>query len=140
MLDLVTDLAVTLGYAAVGIVLMGIGAVLVDLATPGSLRHLIWHERNANAAILLASNLVAVGTIATTAIVASDGDFLRGIASTAGYGLIGLLVMTVAFVVLDLATPGKLGELLVHPQAHPAVWISAVVHLAVGAIIAAAIL
>ena len=32
MLDLVTDLAVTLGYAAAGIVLMGIGAVLVDLA------------------------------------------------------------------------------------------------------------
>ncbi|MET7403190.1 DUF350 domain-containing protein [Dactylosporangium sp. NPDC005572] len=140
MLDLVTDLAVTLGYAAIGIVLMGIGAVLVDVATPGSLRHLIWTDRNANAAVLLASNLVAVGTITVTAIVASDGDFVKGIASTLGYGLVGLLVMTVAFIVVDMATPGKLGSLLVHPEPHPAVWITAAVHLAVGAIIAAAIL
>jgi len=119
---------------------MGIGAVLVDVATPGSLRHLIWVDRNANAAILLASNLVAVGTIAVTAIVASDGHFLQGIGSTVGYGLIGLLVMTLAFVVIDMATPGKLGALLVHPEPHPAVWITAAVHIAVGAIIAAAIL
>ena len=140
MLELVTDLAVTLGYAALGITLMGIGAVLVDVATPGSLRQLIWVERNANAAVLLASNLVAVGVIAVTAIVASDGHFAQGIAATAGYGLVGLLVMTVAFVVVDVLTPGKLGELLVHPEPHPAVWITAAVHLAVGAIIAAAIL
>jgi hypothetical protein len=140
MLEIVTDLAVTLGYAGIGIVLMGIGAVLVDVATPGSLRHLIWVERNANAAILLASNLVAVGTIAVTAIVASDGHFAQGIGSTVGYGLVGLLVMTVAFVAVDMLTPGKLGELLVHPESHPAVWITAAVHLAVGAIIAAAIL
>ncbi|HLL67376.1 MAG TPA: DUF350 domain-containing protein [Micromonosporaceae bacterium] len=140
MIDLVTDLAVTLGFAVAGIVLMGIGAVLVDLATPGSLRQLIWVDRNANAAILLASNLLAVGTIVTTAIVASDGNFLQGIGSTLGYGLVGLLVMTIAFVVLDLATPGRLGEVLVHPEPQPAVWITAAVHLAVGAIIAAAIL
>ncbi|GAA2596793.1 hypothetical protein GCM10010399_29300 [Dactylosporangium fulvum] len=140
MLELVTDLAITLGYAAIGIVLMAIGAVLVDVATPGSLRHLIWVDRNTNAAILLASNLVAVGTITVTAIVASNGDFLQGIGSTVGYGLVGLLVMTVAFIVVDMATPGKLGELLVHPERHPAVWITAAVHLAVGAIIAAAIL
>ncbi|WP_238012774.1 DUF350 domain-containing protein [Dactylosporangium sp. AC04546] len=140
MLELVTDLAITLGYAAIGIVLMAIGAVLVDVATPGSLRQLIWTDRNANAAILLASNLVAVGAITVTAIVASDGDFVKGIASTVGYGLVGLLVMTVAFIVVDMATPGKLGALLVHPESHPAVWITAAVHLAVGAIIAAAIL
>jgi hypothetical protein len=48
--------------------------------------------------------------------------------------------MTVAFVVLDLATPGKLGSILVDPEPHPAVWISATVHLGSGAIIAAAII
>lgn len=140
MIALVTDLGVTLGYAAIGIVLMAVGAVLVDVATPGSLRHLIWVERNANAAILLVSNLVAVGVIIVAAIAASDGHFLQGIAATTGYGVVGLLVMTIAFVVLDMLTPGKLGELLVDTERHPAVWISAAVHLAVAAIIAAAIL
>jgi hypothetical protein len=140
VIELVTDLGVTLGYAGIGLVLMGIGAVLVDVATPGSLRHLIWAERNANAAVLLASNLVAVGVIVVTAIAASDGHFAQGIASTTGYGVIGLLAMTVAFVVVDMMTPGKLGELLVHPEPHPAVWVSAAVHLAIGAIVSAAIL
>src|SRR5258708_2957563 len=112
MLALVTDLAVTLRYAAIGILLMGIGAGLVDGPTPGSLRHLIWVDRNANAAILLGSNLIAVGTIAVTAIVASDGHFLQGIGSTVGYGMVGLLVMTVAFIVVDMAPPGKPGALL----------------------------
>src|SRR5258705_3524274 len=99
MLELVTDLAVTLGYAAIGIVLMGIGAVLVDVATPGSLRHLIWVDRNANAAILLASNLIAVGIIAVTAIVASNGDFLHGIGSTVRDRLVPLRVLTGAVLV-----------------------------------------
>jgi hypothetical protein len=47
--------------------------------------------------------------------------------------------MAVAFLLLDMVTPGKLGEILVDPQPHPATWVSAVVHVATGAIIAAAI-
>jgi hypothetical protein len=47
--------------------------------------------------------------------------------------------MAAAFLVLDVATPGRLGEILVDPEPHPAVWVSAVIHLATGAIIAAAI-
>ena len=54
-------------------------------------------------------------------------------------GVLGLLLMAGAFLVLDLATPGRLGEILVDPRPHPAVWVSAVVHLATGAVIAAAI-
>ena len=140
MIDFATDLAVTLGYAVAGVLLMALGAALVDLATPGKLRELIWVERNGNAAVLLVSNLLAVGTIATAAIVASEGDFVQGVAGTLGYGVVGLLVMTIAFVLLDLATPGSLGEILVDRSPHPAVWISGAVHLGVGAIVAAAIL
>ncbi|MCG5466901.1 DUF350 domain-containing protein [Micromonospora sp. MED01] len=140
MQNLVTDLLATLAFGAVGVVLMGVGYALVDLTTPGKLHELIWTGRNRNAALLLASNLLGVGTIVVAAIVASDDDFALGLVGAAAYGIVGLVVMAVAFLLLDAVTPGRLGELLVDPEPHPAVWVSAVVHLATGAIIAAAIL
>lgn len=139
MEHLVTDLLVTLAYGVVGVVLMAVGYLLVDLATPGKLHELIWTERNRNATLLLASNLLGVGTVVVAAIVASDDDFALGLIGAAAYGILGLVIMAAAFVLLDVATPGKLGELLVDPEPHPAVWISATVHVATGAIIAAAI-
>ncbi|SCL23414.1 protein of unknown function [Micromonospora nigra] len=139
MHNLVTDLLVTLAYGVVGVLLMGIGYVLVDVATPGRLNELIWNERNRNAALLLASNLAGVGIIVVAAIVASEDDFAIGLVGAGAYGVLGLVIMAAAFLLLDAATPGRLGEILVDPQPHPAVWVSAVVHLATGAIIAAAI-
>ncbi len=136
---LVTDLLLTLAYGVVGIALMGVGYGLVDLATPGRLNQLIWNERNRNAALLLTSNLLSVGTIVVAAIVASEDDFLVGLIGAASYGFLGLVVMAAAFLLLDLATPGRLGEILVDPEPHPAVWVTAAIHLAAGAIIAAAI-
>lgn len=139
MQTLVTDLLITLAYGVVGVLLMGIGYLLVDVATPGRLNDLIWNQRNRNAALLLASNLAGVGIIVVAAIAASADDFVAGIVGAAAYGLLGLVVMAGAFLLLDAATPGRLGEILVDPEPHPAVWVSAVVHLATGAVIAAAI-
>ncbi|MGC4808020.1 DUF350 domain-containing protein [Micromonospora sp. DT233] len=139
MQNLVIDLLVTLAYGVVGVVLMGVGYGLVDVITPGKLHELIWTERNRNAALLLSSNLLGVGIIVVAAIVASDDDFVLGLIGAAAYGIVGLVIMAVAFLLLDALTPGKLGELLVDPEPHPAVWVSAVVHLATGAVIAAAI-
>lgn len=137
--NLATDLLVTLAYGVIGVVLMGIGYVLVDVATPGRLNELIWVGRNRNAALLLASNLVGVGIIVVAAIAASADDFVAGIVGASAYGILGLVIMAGAFVLLDVITPGKLGEILVDVEPHPAVWVSAVVHVATGAVIAAAI-
>ena len=140
MQNLVTDLLATLAFGVVGVVLMGVGYGLVDLATPGKLHELIWTERNRNAALLLTSNLLGVGIIVVAAIFASDNDFTLGLVGAAAYGIVGLVIMAAAFLLLDAVTPGRLGELLVDPEPHPAVWVSAAVHLATGAIIAAAII
>ncbi|KKK07050.1 DUF350 domain-containing protein [Micromonospora sp. HK10] len=139
MQTLITDLLVTLAYGVVGVALMAVGYVLVDVATPGKLHELIWVERNRNAALLLASNLAGVGIIVVAAIAASADDFALGLIGAAAYGILGLVIMAASFLLLDMATPGRLGEILVDPEPHPAVWVSAVVHLATGAIIAAAI-
>jgi uncharacterized membrane protein YjfL (UPF0719 family) len=139
-MHVLTDLGVTLAYAAAGILLMAIGYVLVDVITPGNLGDLIWHQRNPNAAIVLASSIIASGTIVVAAIVASADNFLTGILSTLGYGVLGLIVMVIAFYALDMLTPGKLGDILVDPKLTPAAWISATVHVVLGAIIATAII
>ena len=139
-MDLLTDLLITLTYGVLGVALMSLGYLLVDIATPGKLHVLIWENRNSNAAVLLASNLFGVGIIVVSAIVASHDDFGRGVVSTLAYGVLGLLRMAGAFLLLDAVTPGRLGEILVHPEPHPAVWVSAVIHVATGAIIAAAII
>jgi uncharacterized membrane protein YjfL (UPF0719 family) len=128
-----------LAYGGVGIALLALGYVLVDLVTPGNLRRQIWEQRNRNGAVVLVSGLVAVAIIVTTAILTSADGLLLGLLSTALYGVLGILVMAVAFALLDLATPGRLGALLVDEAPHPAVWVTAAVNLAVGAITAAAI-
>ncbi|MGH3439616.1 MAG: DUF350 domain-containing protein [Sciscionella sp.] len=134
-----TGLLATLAYGAVGIVLLGLGYLMIDLVTPGRLGTLIWTNRNRNAAVVLVSGLLAVGTIITTAIVTSADDLGAGLASTAAYGVLGLLFMALGFLLLDVATPGKLGALLVDDRPHPAIWVSSAINLALGAIIAAAI-
>ncbi|MFI5840940.1 DUF350 domain-containing protein [Catenuloplanes sp. NPDC051500] len=136
---LLTDLLITLSYGVVGIALMSVGYLLVDIATPGKLHVLIWENRNTNAAVLLVSNLIGVAIIVVAAIAASHDDFVQGLISTLAYGVVGLLLMAVAFLLLDAVTPGRLGEILVQPERHPAVWVTATIHIAAGAIIAAAI-
>lgn len=132
-------LLAALAYGAVGAALLALGYVLVDLVTPGKLHMQIWAERNRNAALVLVSGLAGVAIIVTTAIVTSADGLGTGLLSTAMYGVLGIAFMAVAFVLLDLATPGKLGALLVQEESHPAVWVTGVINVALGAIIAAAI-
>lgn len=137
--ELLHGLLESVAFGAVGILMMALGFVLVDVATPGKLRDLIWRDRNINAAILLVSGLIGVGTILTTAIAASSDDFLAGLVGTAVYGLLGLVLMSVAFLVIDALTPGKLGDELTSERIHPGTWVSAASHVVIAVVMAAAI-
>jgi uncharacterized membrane protein YjfL (UPF0719 family) len=137
--DVFSEVGIAATYGLAGLVLMAVGFVLVDVLTPGNLREQVWVQRHRNAAILLASNLLGVGIIVATAIAASEDDWGVGIVSTLAYGLLGLVLMGLSFVVIDAVTPGKLGALLMEEQAHPAVYVSGASHLAVSAIVAVSI-
>ena len=139
MSDIVNGLGRTTAYGALGVVLLILGIVLVDILTPGKLGRQIWEDRNRNAAILLSSALLGIGGIVFTAIWTTYDDFAKGLVSTAAFGLLGLVLMAVAFLVVDLVTPGKLGATLVDPEPHPAVWVTASCNLAVAAIVSASI-
>ena len=140
MEDLISEIGSALAYGAVGIALLALGILVLDLLTPGNLGHLITVEGNRSAAVVASAGLIAVGGIVTTAIASADGSLGEGLAETAAYGGVGILLMALAFVVVDLVTPGRLGEAVTQPGDHqPAAWMTAAAMLAVGAIVAASI-
>nr|WP_202422512.1 DUF350 domain-containing protein [Gordonia sp. SID5947] len=123
-----------------GVALMAISFIVLDLLTPGRLREHLWAERNRNAGILVSSNLAGIAIIVTAAIVASEGRLVEGLVYTAVYTAIGIAVTAATFALIDVATPGRLGELLLRPEPHPAVWVQSVAHVGVALIVASAIL
>jgi uncharacterized membrane protein YjfL (UPF0719 family) len=127
-------------YTGVGILLLVVGAIALDLLTPGRLARHIYEERSANAAIALAAGFLGQGAIAFTTIwTNATSGFGRALAYTVVFGLVGIALQVVAFVVLDLLTPGKLGATLMQVPFHPASLVTAAATLAVSAIIVASI-
>lgn len=137
--DLAFDLLAGLAYGALGLVLLAVGYWVIDLLTPGRLSDLIYRDRNWNAAAVAASGLVAVATILVTAIITSHDDLDQGLAYSATFGALGVILLAISFLVVDKLTPGDLGEIVCDPERHPAVVVTVVTHIAVGAIVAAAI-
>ena len=113
--------------------------MLVDLLTPGKLRDLIWVERNANAALLLAANQLGIAGDRVHRDLHQLRRFGQGLASTVIFGLIGMAIMALAFLVLDLLTPGKLGEVICSAEPHPAARVSAATHFGAALIVCACI-
>ncbi|XVQ12714.1 DUF350 domain-containing protein [Spirillospora sp. CA-255316] len=138
--DILQESGAALAYGAIGIGLMALGYLVVEVTTPGNLGRQIWTDRNRGAALILAAKLLGVGAIVTTAIAASEDDLAAGLLSTVTYGVIGIVLMTVAFYTLDLLTPGKLGATVVDArELHPSCWVVAAADLGTAAIVAAAI-
>ncbi|MCW2535936.1 MAG: conserved rane protein of unknown function [Modestobacter sp.] len=134
----------SIGYAAaytgVGILLLVVGGLALDLLTPGHLARHIYVERSINAGIALAAGFLGQGAIAFTTIwTNATSGFGTALGYTVVFGLLGVLLQVVAFVVLDLLTPGKLGETLMQVPFHPASLVTAAATLAVSAIIVASI-
>jgi uncharacterized membrane protein YjfL (UPF0719 family) len=127
-------------YTGVGILLLVVGAIALDLLTPGRLARHIYEERSVNAAIALAAGFLGQGAIAFSTIwTNATSGFGRALTYTVVFGLIGIALQVVAFVVLDLLTPGKLGATLMEVPFHPASLVTGAATLAVSAIIVASI-
>lgn len=139
MTELLDGLLSTLAFAGVGLVLLVIGFFMVDLLTPGKLAQQIFVEHRRDAALVLSSSLMSLGVILATAIFTADGDTAATLLDTTAYGLLGVALLGLAFAVLDLITPGRLGELVTDDSDDPAVWVTVALQLAVGLIVAASL-
>ena len=137
--DLATELAAGLLYGVVGIALLALGFRVIDLLTPGHLGRQLCEDRNRNAGVITSAAMLSIGIVVTSAIIASDGDLAKGLGQSAGFGLVGIALLGVAFVVVDLITPGKLGEIIMGDEHEPMVFVTGAALLSVGAVVAAAI-
>ncbi|QXG75177.1 DUF350 domain-containing protein [Modestobacter sp. L9-4] len=137
---MLASIGYAVAYTGVGIVLLVLGAVVLDLLTPGHLARHIYEERSVNAGIALAAVFLGQGAIAFTTIWTNGtSGFGDALLDTVVFGLVGIALQVVAFFVLDLLTPGKLGQHLVEVGFHPASLVSAASTLAVSAIVVASI-
>ena len=127
-------------YTGVGIALLVLGFYALDLLTPGNLGRHIAEHRSLNAAVALTGGLLGQGAIIFASIwTNATSGFGQALLYTVVFGVLGVLLQAVAFLVLDLITPGRLGEHLMEGTFHPASLVSAAVQLAVAAIIVASI-
>ncbi|WP_046468881.1 DUF350 domain-containing protein [Allosalinactinospora lopnorensis] len=133
------NVGAALAYGAVGLLIMILGYLLVDLITPGRLHKLIWEERNRNATLILSANTLGVAIVVVSAIYASEVGLVTGLFTTVVYGLVGLFMMTASFLIIDLLTPAKLGDVLSDSELHPAAWVNAATHFSIALVMAAAI-
>lgn len=134
----------SLGYAAayalLGVVLLVIGFVALDVLTPGHLASHIWTERSVNAGIVLAAGFLAQGAVVFSAIwFYGASGFGLAFISTAVFGLLGVLMQALAFLLIELATPHKMGEVVTQVQFHPASLVIAAAQIAVSLAVVASL-
>ena len=90
--------------------------------------------------MVLAAGFLGQGIIIFASIWTNAASaFGEALLYTVVFGVLGVLLQAVAFVVLDLITPGKLGSHVTEVAFHPASVVLAAVQLSVAAIIVASI-
>lgn len=137
MEDFINDLGSISAWLGVSLAIMAAGFVVVDVLTPGHLRTQV--SDNLNAALLVAGKLVAVGIIVMGAVLTSPDDLGDGLIQAVLYGATGIVVSSIAFLLLDLALPVKLRELVQEAEFDPASVVAMGSEIAVALVIAASL-
>ncbi|NHC15050.1 DUF350 domain-containing protein [Motilibacter deserti] len=134
------SLGYALAYTGVGLVMLYAGFLALDLLTPGKLSHRIWRDHSMNAAVVLSAGTLGLGGIVFTAIwTNAESGFGDALWWTIVFGLVGVALQAVAFVLLDLVTPGKLGDMVTERAFAPGTLVVAASQLAVSLIVIASI-
>ncbi len=137
---MLASIGYAVAYTGVGIALLTLGFLALDLLTPGHLGRHIDRERSVNAGLVLATGFLGQGAVVFAAIwTNATSGFGDSLLYTVVFGVLGIVLQVVAFVVLDLLIPGKLGSHVTEVAFHPASLVLSAVQLSVAAIIVASI-
>ncbi len=139
MNSLLEGLLATAAYTGVGLALLVLGFFVLDLLTPGKLADEIFKNHRRDATIFAAVGLVSLAAIIATAIYSAGSETWETFGDAVAYGLLGIVLQAVAFLVLDVLTPGKLGETLTDDTDDHAVWLMSAMQISVAVITIASI-
>ncbi|MDQ2708670.1 MAG: DUF350 domain-containing protein [Actinomycetota bacterium] len=126
-------------YALLGLLLMLIGFYAIDLTTPGKLNRLV-REGRPNAVAITAAGLLSMSFIIVVAIYGSSGKLAEGLLAALIFGLFGIIVQAVAVRILEWVTGIDIGACLAADELRPESIVVGAAHLALGLVVAVAIL
>src|SRR4051794_406524 len=107
-MEVLSDVGAAAAFVAAGVIVLILGYVVTDLTTPGNLSKLICDDRNKNAAVIAASNVVAAGIIVNVPFWPTPSDFWEGLLPPFPFGLVGVFPLAVADWVVDVLVPADL--------------------------------
>jgi hypothetical protein len=126
-------------YAVVGVLLMLLGFWAVDITTPGKLNRLV-RDGMPNAVVVTAAGMVSMAFIVVVAIYASTGSLLEGLLASLIFGLVGIVAQVGGVRLLEWVTGIDIGSVLAADQLRPQAFVVSAAHLALGLVVAVAIL
>ena len=137
---MLASIGYAVAYTGVGLALLALGFYALDLLTPGHLGRHIYEQRSPNAALMLGAGFLGQGAIIFTTIWTNAvSGFGTAFWYTVVFGVLGVGLQALAFLLLDLITPGKLGAHMTESVFHPATIVTVAAQLSVAAIIVASI-
>ncbi len=126
-------------YAILGVVLMLLGFYAVDLTTPGKL-YLMVREGLPNAVLVTSAGMISMAFIVVVAIYSSSGALLEGLLASLIFGLVGIIAQVGGVRLLEWVTGIDIGSALRDDTLRPQAWVVAAAHVALGLVVAVAIL
>ncbi|MGV9662218.1 DUF350 domain-containing protein [Nocardia niigatensis] len=126
-------------YALLGLALLLIGFQTVDWTTPGSLRAMVARGLP-NAVVVSSAAMLSTAFIVVLAVYAQAGKLAEGLIATTVYGLVGIVAQIIAVRSLEFVLGINIGEVLKNPEFSTESVVVAAAHLAIGLVVAVAIL
>lgn len=126
-----------LAYSGVGIAILVAGYFVVDVLTPGHLGRQV-AEGNPNAAILVSATLVSLGLIEYFAIYFTGAGW-DGLVDALVFGILGVVVQAVGFLVLAAISPGHFAATVMSERFHPVSAVAASAQVGVALIVCASL-
>jgi hypothetical protein len=126
-------------YAVLGVLLMLVGFWAIDITTPGKLNRMV-REGLPNSVLVTSAGLVSMAFIVVTAIWTSSGSLVEGLLSALIFGLVGIAAQVGGVRLLEWVTGIRIGAVLRSEVLEPEAWVVAAAHVALGLVVAVAII
>ncbi|MCE3550348.1 DUF350 domain-containing protein [Pseudonocardia sp. RS11V-5] len=126
-------------YALLGALLMLIGFWAIDITTPGKLNRLV-RDGRPGAVLVTSAGMISMAFIVVVAIWSASGLLAEGLLAALIFGLVGIIAQVVAVRLLEWVTGIRIGEVLAAEELSAEAWVVAAAHVALGLVVAVAII